>query len=165
MLERDFGIKSLRVYYPEATTNFTPYLGKMAELGTEVIFSSGTPLEIALMAKQRWAMGLKWPLAETASQMDAPLFLRLCGVEAGQGVISDRPVLGTEKTRVAPFLEWPDIGGEAPNNTACPSRTTASLPLRWRTAQYLSVQQAGTIDRTGVRPPSEAALLTPSRYL
>ena len=57
MLEWEYGIKSVRVYYPESTTNFTPYLSKMAELGTEVIYSSGTPLEIALMAKQRWGMG------------------------------------------------------------------------------------------------------------
>jgi branched-chain amino acid transport system substrate-binding protein len=151
MLEREYGIKSVRVYYPEATTNFTPYLSKMAELGTEVIYSSGTPLEIALMAKQRWAMGLKWPLAETASQMDPPMFLRLCGEEAGQGVISDRPVpWELKKTTVAPrFLEIAKTLEER-------HKEQYGIPIQnygifassvGMTAQYLEiVQQAGTID-------------------
>ena len=43
--------------YPEGTLNFTPYLTKMAEQGTEVIYSVGSPLEVGLMAKQRWQMG------------------------------------------------------------------------------------------------------------
>jgi len=151
MLEREYGIKSVRVYYPEATTNFTPYLSKMAELGTEVIYSSGTPLEIALMAKQRWAMGLKWPLAETASQMDPPMFLRLCGSEAGQGVISDRPVpWELKKTLVAPrFLEMAKTLEER-------HKAQYGIPIQnygifassvGMTAQYLEIiQQAGTID-------------------
>ena len=93
MLERDFGIKSVRVYYPEGTTNFTPYLSKMAEQGTQVIFSGGSVLELALMAKQRWAMGYKWPLVQTACQIDPKMFMQICGsTEAAQGVISDRPV-------------------------------------------------------------------------
>ena len=93
MLERDYGIKSVRVYYPEGTTNFTPYISKMAEQGTQVIFSGGSVLELALMAKQRWAMGYKWPLVQTACQIDPKTFMQICGsTEAAQGVISDRPV-------------------------------------------------------------------------
>ena len=151
MLEREYGIKSVRVYYPEATTNFTPYLSKMAELGTEVIFSSGTPLEIALMAKQRWEMGLKWPLAETAAQMDPPMFLRLCGKEAGQGVISDRPVpWELKKTKVAPrFLEIAKILVERHEKQyGIPIQNYGIFATSvGMTAQYLeAVQQAGTID-------------------
>ena len=151
MLEREYGIKSVRVYYPETTTNFTPYLSKMAELGTEVIFSSGTPLEIALMAKQRWGMGLKWPLAETASQMDPPMFLRLCGVEAGQGVISDRPVpWELKKTRVAPrFLEMARILEDKHKEQYGISIQNYGIFATsvGMTAQYLEiVKQAGTLD-------------------
>jgi branched-chain amino acid transport system substrate-binding protein len=104
MLERDFGIKSVRVYYPEGTTNFTPYLSKMAEQGTQVIFSGGSVLELALMAKQRWAMGYKWPLVQTACQIDPKMFMQICGSkEAAQGVISDRPVpWELKKTAVTP---------------------------------------------------------------
>ena len=103
------------------------------------------------MAKQRWAMGLKWPLAETASQMDPPMFLRLCGNEAGQGVISDRPVpWELKKTRVAPrFLEIAKILEER-------HKEQYGIPIQnygifassvGMTAQYLEiVQQAGTID-------------------
>ena len=90
-IEADYGIKSVRVYYPEGTTNFTPYITRMAEQGTQVIFAGGTPLEIALMAKQRWQMGYKWPVAQTSPQIKPELFINLCGFDAAQGVISDYP--------------------------------------------------------------------------
>ncbi len=104
MLERDFGIKSVRIYYPEGTTNFTPYLSKMAEQSTQVIFSGGSIMELALMAKQRWAMGYKWPMVQNACQIDSKTFMQICGsTEAAQGVISDRPVpWELKKTVVAP---------------------------------------------------------------
>ena len=102
-IEKDYGIKSVRVYYPEGTTNFTPYITKMAEKGTQVIFSGGTPLEIALMAKQRWEMGYKWPVAQTSPQIKPELFINLCGYDAAQGVISDYPApWDLKKTVVAP---------------------------------------------------------------
>jgi ABC-type branched-subunit amino acid transport system substrate-binding protein len=103
MLERDYGIKSVRIYYPDGTTNFTPYLTKMAEQGTQVIFTGGSVLELALMAKQRWAMGYKWPLVQTACMVDPDMFMKICGSkEAAQGVISDRPVpWELKKTAVA----------------------------------------------------------------
>ncbi len=94
---------------------------------------------------------MKWPLAETASQMDPPMFLRLCGTEAGQGVTSDRPVpWELKKTSVAPrFLEMAKILEEK-------HKEQYSIPIQnygvfatsvGMTAQYLeAVQQAGTID-------------------
>ncbi|RPJ58707.1 MAG: ABC transporter substrate-binding protein, partial [Dehalococcoidia bacterium] len=54
-IEDRYGLKSYRVYYPEGTTNFTPYIVKMAENGVDLVSSGGSVLEVALLAKQRWA--------------------------------------------------------------------------------------------------------------
>jgi ABC-type branched-subunit amino acid transport system substrate-binding protein len=89
-IEKKYGIKSIRLYYPEATTNFTPYLTKMAEMGTEVIFSWGTPLEIGLMARQRYQMGYKWPIAANGAILDTSIVKGLAGSEeAMQNICGD----------------------------------------------------------------------------
>lgn len=92
-LLKEFGIKSVRVYYPEGTLNFTPYLTKMAEQGAEVIYCVGSPLEIGLLAKQRWQMGYKWPVCQEASPLDYDIMRGISGSdEAVQGTVSDYPV-------------------------------------------------------------------------
>ena len=88
-LEKEFGIKSLRVYYPVGTTNFTPYLTKMAEQGAEVVFAGATILEVALMAKQRKEMGLKWPIVHTSDNLVDILF-SICGKDGAQGIMGNR---------------------------------------------------------------------------
>ena len=100
-LEKEFGIKSVRVYYPVGTSNFTPYLAKMAEQGAEVIFVGGTILEVALMAKQRWQMGYKWPIGQTSDNMVNILF-GICGKDAAQGIMGNRTnPLELKKVKVA----------------------------------------------------------------
>ena len=103
-LLKEFGIKSVREYYPEGTTNFTPYLTKMAEKGTEVIYCVGSPLEFGLMAKQRWQMGYKWPIGQIASLLDFDTMKGICGSEeAMQGLVSDYPLpMALKKVTVAP---------------------------------------------------------------
>ncbi|MBN1376208.1 MAG: ABC transporter substrate-binding protein [Dehalococcoidia bacterium] len=102
MFLNDFGIKNIRVYYPVGTTNFTPYISKMAELETEVIFLGGTILEVALMAKQRWEMGYKWPIGHTSDSLVDILF-GICGKEAAQGIMGNRiNPLELKKVTVAP---------------------------------------------------------------
>ena len=88
-LEQDFGIKSKRIYFPVGTTNFTPYIAKMAEQGTEVVFVGGTLLDTALMAKQRWEMGYKWPIGQTSDSLVDILF-GICGKDASQGIMGNR---------------------------------------------------------------------------
>lgn len=88
-LEKEFGIKGLRVYYPVGTTNFTPYLTKMHEQGAEVIFVGGTILEVALVAKQRWEMGYEWPIVHSSDNM-VETFFGICGREAAQGIMGNR---------------------------------------------------------------------------
>ena len=88
-LEREYGIKSVRVYYPVGTTNFTPYLSKMADQGAQAIFVGGTILEVALLAKQRWQMGYKWPIGQTSDNLPDLLF-GICGKDAAQGIIGNR---------------------------------------------------------------------------
>ncbi|MBN1376046.1 MAG: ABC transporter substrate-binding protein [Dehalococcoidia bacterium] len=103
-LQKEFGIKSVRMYYPEGTLNFTPYLTKMAEQGTEVIYCVGSPLEVGLMAKQRWQMGYKWPICQIASALDLDIMKGIGGSEeAVQNIVSDYPVpWALKKVTVAP---------------------------------------------------------------
>ena len=89
MFLNKFGIKNVRVYYPVGTTNFTPYIAKMAEQKTEVVFLGGTLLETALMAKQRWEMGYKWPIGQTSDSLVDILF-GICGKDAAQGIMGNR---------------------------------------------------------------------------
>ncbi len=90
MLEK-FGLKSLRIYYPEGTTNFTPYITKMAEGNADFVCCGGSVLEVALMAKQRWASGYKWPVSQTGTLSDPATFINICGKDAAQGIVSERP--------------------------------------------------------------------------
>jgi ABC-type branched-subunit amino acid transport system substrate-binding protein len=107
-LLQEFGVKSVRVYYPEGTLNFTPYLAKMAEQGTEVVYCVGSPLEIGLLAKQRWEMGYTWPICQEAAALSYDIMKGICGShEATQNIISDYPVpWELKKVTVAPrYLE------------------------------------------------------------
>jgi len=87
--EKEFGIKNLRVYFPTGTTNFTPYIAKMAEQGAEVVFIGGTLLDTALFAKQRWEMGYKWPIGQTSDSL-VDITFSICGKEAAQGIMGNR---------------------------------------------------------------------------
>jgi branched-chain amino acid transport system substrate-binding protein len=101
---KEFGIKRMMMPYPEGTLNFTPYLTKMAEQGTEVIYSIGSPLEVGLMAKQRWQMGYKWPIIQNAPALQYDLMKGIGGSEeAIQNIVSDYPVpWAFKKTTVSP---------------------------------------------------------------
>ncbi len=89
MLEKNYGIKSVRDYYPVGTTNFVPYLVKMADQGAEVIFVGGTILEVGLIAKQRWQMGYKWPICHSSDNI-VDIFYGICGKDAAQGIMGNR---------------------------------------------------------------------------
>ena len=91
-IEQRYGVKSYRVFYAEGTTNFTPYIMKMAENGVQLVHSGGSMLEVALTAKQRWAAGYKWPIIETGTMVDLSSFMGICGYDGAQGVVSDRTV-------------------------------------------------------------------------
>jgi branched-chain amino acid transport system substrate-binding protein len=89
-IQKKYGVRSIRLYYPEGTTNFTSYLTKMAEMGAEVLFSFGTPLEIGLMARQRYQMGYKWPIAANGAILDTKIVKGLAGSEeAMQNICGD----------------------------------------------------------------------------
>ena len=103
-LLKEFGIKSVREYYPEGTMNFTPYLQKMAEQGVEAIYCVGSPLEVGLLAKQRYQMGYKWPIGQEASNVDLSIVKGIAGSEeAMQNIVSDYPLPWEfKKTTVSP---------------------------------------------------------------
>ncbi len=89
-IEKTYGIKSIRVAYPPGTMNFTAYITKMAELNTDVIYSFGQPLEVGLMAKQRYQMGYKWPIASCAAMLDTKTVKGIAGSEeAMQNICGD----------------------------------------------------------------------------
>jgi ABC-type branched-subunit amino acid transport system substrate-binding protein len=72
------------------TMNFTAYIAKMADQGADVLFSFGTPLEVGLLAKQRYQMGYKWPIAENAAVLDASIVKGIAGSEeAMQNICGD----------------------------------------------------------------------------
>lgn len=152
-LLKDFGIKSVRVYYPEGTMNFTPYLSKMAEQGVEVIYCVGSPLEVGLMAKQRYQMGYSWPIGQEASNVDLNIVKGIAGSEeAMQNIVSDYPLPWEfKKTTVSPkYLDmakrmWNRFKEQ--NNGKEPFTGIygggGALPM----CQYFeAVQQAGTLD-------------------
>jgi branched-chain amino acid transport system substrate-binding protein len=100
---KNYGIKDVRVYYPEGTTNFTPYIEKMAGLGTDAVFHGGSVLEIALMAKQRWGMGYKWPIGQTSNVVKVSDLVKITGKDAAQGIVNPLPAPWEIKTiKVAP---------------------------------------------------------------
>ena len=89
-IQKKFGVRSIRLYYPEGTTNYTPYLIKMAEMGAEVLYNYGPPLEIGLMAKQRYQLGYKWPIVANGAILDLATFKAIAGSEdAIQNVCGD----------------------------------------------------------------------------
>ncbi|MBN1376170.1 MAG: ABC transporter substrate-binding protein [Dehalococcoidia bacterium] len=86
-IEKEYGFKSVRLYYPEGTTNFTAYLSKIAELGTDALFTFANPIENGLLAKQRYQMGYRWPIIQNGAIVDLDVLRRIVGSdEAMQGI-------------------------------------------------------------------------------
>ena len=86
-IEKEYGFKSVRFYYPEGTTNFTPYISKMAEMGVDALFTFANPIENGLLAKQRYQMGYKWPIIQNGAIVDLSVFRGIVGSdEAMQGI-------------------------------------------------------------------------------
>jgi ABC-type branched-subunit amino acid transport system substrate-binding protein len=89
-IEKTYGIKSVRVGYPAGTMNFTAYISKMADLKADVLYIIGQPLEVGLLAKQRYQMGYKWPIGSNAALLDFNTVKGIAGsVEAMQNICGD----------------------------------------------------------------------------
>jgi ABC-type branched-subunit amino acid transport system substrate-binding protein len=89
-IEKTYGIKSVRVGYPAGTLNFTAYISKMADLKADVLYIIGQPLEVGLLAKQRYQMGYKWPIGSNAALLDFNTVKGIAGsVEAMQNICGD----------------------------------------------------------------------------
>jgi ABC-type branched-subunit amino acid transport system substrate-binding protein len=151
-IEKKYGVKSIRLYYPEGTTNYTSYLIKMAEMGAQVLFSFGTPLEVGLMAKQRTQLGYNWPIIQNAAVLDTKIVRGLAGSEeAMQNICGDYCYPWVlKKVQVAPrYLDMANRiraefklknGGKEPYAGAFGVGVVSM-------GQYLEgVQMAGTID-------------------
>jgi hypothetical protein len=76
----------------------------MAEQGVEVIYCVGSPLEVGLMAKQRYQMGYSWPIGQEASNVDLNIVKGIAGSEeAMQNIVSDYPLPWVfKKTAISP---------------------------------------------------------------
>jgi branched-chain amino acid transport system substrate-binding protein len=89
-IEKTYGIKSIRVAYPAGTLNFTAYIAKMADLKADVLYMYGQPLEVGLLAKQRYQMGYKWPIGSNAALLDVNTVKGIAGsLEAMQNICGD----------------------------------------------------------------------------
>ncbi|MCX6006104.1 MAG: ABC transporter substrate-binding protein [Chloroflexi bacterium] len=80
-IEKEYGFKSVRLYYPEGTTNFTAYISKMAEMGVDALFTFASPIESGLLAKQRYQMGYKWPIIQNGAVVDLTVLRGIVGSE------------------------------------------------------------------------------------
>ncbi|MBN1376417.1 MAG: ABC transporter substrate-binding protein [Dehalococcoidia bacterium] len=86
-IEKEYGFKSVRLYYPEGTTNFTAYISKMADMGVDVLFTFANPIENGLLAKQRYQLGYKWPIIQNGAIVDLKVLRGIVGSdEAMQGI-------------------------------------------------------------------------------
>lgn len=86
-IEKEYGFKSIHYYYPEGTSNFTAYISKMAEMGVDALFTFANPLENGLLAKQRYAMGYKWPIIQNGAIVNLSTLRGIVGSdEAMQGI-------------------------------------------------------------------------------
>ena len=89
-IEKTYGIKSVRVGYPAGTLNFNAYISKMADLKADVLYMIAQPLEVGLLAKQRYQMGYKWPIGSNAALLDFNTVKGIAGsVEAMQNICGD----------------------------------------------------------------------------
>ena len=77
-IEKEYGIRGIRLYYPEGTSNFTAYISKMAEMGADALFSFANPIENGLLAKQRYQMGYKWPIIQNGAVVRPINIKRYC---------------------------------------------------------------------------------------
>ncbi|MCX6006244.1 MAG: ABC transporter substrate-binding protein [Chloroflexi bacterium] len=85
-----YGVRSIRCYYTEGTTNFTSYLTKMADMGAQILFSFDSPVQVGLMAKQRTELGYNWPIAQASAVLDKDTIRGLTGSEkAMQNICGD----------------------------------------------------------------------------
>jgi len=80
-IEKEYGIRSVRLYYPEGTTNFTAYISKMADMGVDTLYSFANPIENGLLARQRYQMGYKWPLIQNSAIVDMATLRGIVGSE------------------------------------------------------------------------------------
>lgn len=149
---RKYGFKCVRIYYPEGTTSFTPYLQRMAEEKADVLFTPSTPTEVGMMAKQIHQLGYKFILAQGSPFLDLQAVKVLTGsTEAMQNMCGDYSApWNLKNTRVSPkYLAMADrIRAEYKkrNNGKEPFAGAFSVPVNMM-GQYLeAVQMAGSID-------------------
>lgn len=150
--ERKYGFKCVRIYYPEGTTSFTPYLLRMAEQKVDVLFTPSTPTEVGMMAKQMHQLGLKFIIAQGSPFLDLQTLKGLTGgVEAMQDMCGDYSAPWVlKKTRVSPrylyMTERIRAEYKKRNNGKEPFVGAFSVPVNMM-GQYLeAVQAAGSID-------------------
>jgi branched-chain amino acid transport system substrate-binding protein len=99
------GLKYHWEIFPYGTTNFAPYLTKVAEAGCEVIYNAADIGSTMMMAKQRWEMGYKWPVGQGGVIIDPAMYIAVCGRDAAQGLMGSYfGIWDYKKTKVDPKL-------------------------------------------------------------
>jgi len=153
--EDKFGFKSVHVSYPVGTMDFVPYLTKVAELNTDVIFTSFSTVTVGLIAKQAHQMGYKFVIAQGGPVLDVQQLKALAGgTEAIQNIIGDYSYpWALKQTKVSQkYLDLTDtITTEyrARFNKE-PSAGAFSTNCNMLSQYFEAVQQAGTIDPDAV---------------
>jgi ABC-type branched-subunit amino acid transport system substrate-binding protein len=90
-------------FFPEGTTDFTPYITKFAESGCELIYTDTGINSTMLFVKQRWDAGYKWMVGQAGGLADVSIYIDACGYDAAQGIIGSYfGIWDFKETRVNP---------------------------------------------------------------
>lgn len=82
------GVKYHHEWYSPGTTDFTPYITRMAEAGVKVVFTAGDVGSTMLFAKQRWQAGYTdMRIGHSGPILDPAVYIAVCGNDAAQGLI------------------------------------------------------------------------------
>jgi len=84
------GVRYVWEYYPYPTTDYVPYLTRLAEDGCDIVYSPSDIGASFAIAKLRWEMGYKnWIVGHGGSMVHPAIYDQAVGHEAAQGIVSD----------------------------------------------------------------------------
>lgn len=149
------GVDTVIQYY-SATSDFTTYLTKLNDAGIDCLYTLGSTGENALMCKQRYELGYKWPVAQAGTLLDSHDFIAIAGQAASQGLLSDWPCPWTlKKVTVKPELVTmaKRIAAQFEKQYGKPMRYMGAFGygLQHMSLLFAALQQAGSVDPDKVR--------------
>jgi ABC-type branched-subunit amino acid transport system substrate-binding protein len=148
----EVGIRMHREWWPEGTTDFSPYITRFKEAGCDIIMNAGGPMATMLLLKQRWAMGLKHiKIASTGGMLNPNMYYQVSGKDAAEGLITeDGDVTILKKTKINPkdvtlFKDTMALCSKNTGKTCTYTDWSAYGPTHLEILAQ-AMQKAGTVD-------------------